>query len=265
MTKLITERHGNHRYSVYGQIGWDGHKNDAEIRALYALPTLPTNLRGTAYFVGTGGVCDGCKQALKEFRQRHVLIQVKVLYITEYELSVLQDNQIKYGWKDAKPATIKGSPFFHYYLPAVDYPDPLNLLERQSLFYGRTMTIEKLKRGVTLRQCQVEIPNLQLRKRAEAALQKEIRSSLWRVEVGGNIWGERRRFAHEDAGAARTAVLALKNFNQIEILEFDRQLQGATQGAYGNWTPQAFHRSPRIGGHRLVPQFGDKLLGVVLG
>jgi hypothetical protein len=52
---------GPHRRSAYGKKAWQGHKNDAEIRALFALPALPTNVRGTVYFVGTGGVCDSCK------------------------------------------------------------------------------------------------------------------------------------------------------------------------------------------------------------
>jgi hypothetical protein len=111
----------------------------------------------------------------------------------------------------------------------------LDQQERSNVFYGRTIITGKLKRGQPLRQRLVEIPSLQLKKRSAAALEEEIRASLWRIEVAGNIWGERRRFAREDAATARNAVIDLQNLTEIEKVEFDRRLKGATEGAFGNW------------------------------
>jgi hypothetical protein len=227
---------GGHLDSVYGKAAWKGHKNDAEIMALAALPSIPDECRGTVYLVGSGGPCQSCAEVMNVLRTSHKKLQVKILYITPPEISLTQDEKIRYGWFNDKLAFIGSTKWFYHYIPAKSCPNPLNERERYSLAYGRKQVELQLKHaGKTLASCLDVVATLQLKKAAAAALDEEIRASLFRITVAGNAWGERRRFGREDGETAYKNVVSNYDLTEIERTEFSRRLKNAREENFGNW------------------------------
>jgi hypothetical protein len=64
-----------------------------------------------------------------------------------------------------------------------------------------------------------------------------------------------RRRGH---GSQRSYVIDLQNLTEIEILEFDRRLEGAPQGNFGNWkVPTTYAKSRGYPGRFSAPFFGN--------
>lgn len=228
---------GSHLASVYGKAARGGHQHDAEIKAManLGINAAHTGLRGTLYMIGSSGPCDSCKDVLNTLRDQHPRLQCKILYSNAPETSYLQDKPIRYGWFEDRASQVNGDSWRYHYVPSKVEPSPLNEQQRHQVVYGRTQLAHQIGLGrIKLKDAGASIPNLKLKKRSAEALTAELKSSLWRVQVACNTWGERRRFGRESASVARDAVVAVYKLNVLETAEFDRRLtQARLEGL--NW------------------------------
>lgn len=231
---------GDHTRSAYGKKAWSGHRHDAEIKVLSALPAnLGQDKRGTMYFLGSGGPCDSCKEAINLFRDAHRKVQVKVLYITAPEWSVLQDEGIQYGWKGDRTLKLRGDDWFYHYIPAKDFPDPPNAKTRQDIEYCKKQ-LERQAKAIAADKMSLadfqEDParKFGVKKAAANHIADIMKTYQHRILVAARTWGERIRFGNDDPKNARDNVVRQMQLNVVEAAEFDRCLRHAEQRAFGN-------------------------------